>query len=176
MGFFSWKTSDTDRSIANVYSDRETFTVHLVTRCGQVFTEHGYEGYGKFGGSDFFGLVAKLNGKTERSTGVDLVYGVTYVTNGELKFYSQHRDFFTWDRDIVHDGKTANQLLDMGWTKGTYKPKVKLPKLVENLPASISPSHDREKWEKWFDALPDSEDCEFQGYFYEISEETSEEE
>ena len=171
MGFFSWKTSDTNRSIANNYSDRETFTVHLVTRCGQIFTENDYGGYGKFADVDFFELVAKLNGKTERSTGVSLVHGTSYVTNGEIKYYSQHRDFFNWARDIVHAGKTANQLLEMGWTMGLHKPKVKLPKLVEKLPDSISPSHDREKWEKWFDALPNSEDCEYQGYFYEISEE-----
>ena len=65
MGFFSWKTSDTDRSIANQYSNRSTFTVHMITEDGQVFTEHDYEGYGEFGGKDFYELVAELNGVTE---------------------------------------------------------------------------------------------------------------
>ena len=30
MGFFSWKTQDTDRSIANNYSTRKTFTVVMI--------------------------------------------------------------------------------------------------------------------------------------------------
>ena len=68
MGFFSWKTSDTDRSIANQYSNRPTFTVHMITEDGQVFTEHDYEGYGDFGGKDFYELVAELNGVTEGTT------------------------------------------------------------------------------------------------------------
>jgi hypothetical protein len=29
MGFFSWLTQDTNESIANNYSDRETFTVFM---------------------------------------------------------------------------------------------------------------------------------------------------
>ena len=68
MGFFSWKTSDTDRSIANAYSNRTPFTVHMITEDGQVFTEHDYEGYGVFGGKDFYELVAELNGVTEGNT------------------------------------------------------------------------------------------------------------
>lgn len=30
MGFFSWKTQDTNKSIANRYSNRPTFTVYMV--------------------------------------------------------------------------------------------------------------------------------------------------
>ena len=30
MGFFSWRTQDTDRSIANDYSNRKTFTVVMI--------------------------------------------------------------------------------------------------------------------------------------------------
>lgn len=62
MGFFSWLTSDTNKSIANNYSTRETFPVHMVTEDGQIFHEKDYDGYGVFGGKDFYTLSAELNG------------------------------------------------------------------------------------------------------------------
>ena len=94
MGFFSWRTSDTDRSIANTYSNRKPFTVHMITECGQVFTEHEYEGYGVFGGKDFYELVAELNGVTEGDTdskrmkGIDICYkdNPTGEPNGTFKY------------------------------------------------------------------------------------------
>jgi hypothetical protein len=75
MGFFSWKTCDTDESIANKYSNRPTFTVHMIAPDGQVFTEKDYDGYGEFGGKDFYDLLCELNGLPEdRSAGIDLVF------------------------------------------------------------------------------------------------------
>jgi hypothetical protein len=75
MGFFSWHTCDTDRSIANNESDRPTFEVHMITPDGRVFTERDYEGYGEFGGKDFYELLAELNGLgSDRSAGIDLCY------------------------------------------------------------------------------------------------------
>ena len=75
MGFFSWHTCDTDRSIANNASDRPTFEVHMITPDGRVFTERDYEGYGVFGGKDFYELLAELNGLgSDRSAGIDLCY------------------------------------------------------------------------------------------------------
>ena len=75
MGFFSWHTCDTDRSIANNASDRPTFEVHMITPDGRVFTERDYEGYGEFGGKDFYELLAELNGLgSDRSAGIDLCY------------------------------------------------------------------------------------------------------
>jgi hypothetical protein len=75
MGFFSWKTCDTDESIANNCSTRPTFTVHMIAPDGRVFTEKDYEGYGEFGGKDFYDLLCDLNGLPEdRSAGIDLVF------------------------------------------------------------------------------------------------------
>lgn len=74
MGFFSWKTSDTDRSIANNYSGHPTFDVYMITPEGQVFTEKDYEGYGEFGGKDYYQLLAELNGVKDRAAGADLVF------------------------------------------------------------------------------------------------------
>jgi hypothetical protein len=160
MGFFSWKTSDTQRSICNNASERETFTVHMVTREGQVFTEKSYEGYGEFGGIDFYYLVAQLNGKRTRTEGIELVEGVRYVTNGTHKYFADGHDFFSWD-EVIHDGKCANELVKMGWKHGVEKKDdVVLPKLVERLPIN-------KDWKEWFDALPQSEECKYQGFFYD---------
>jgi hypothetical protein len=62
MGFFSWKTQDTDKSIPSHYSNRETFRVQMLDNKGNVFTETEYEGYGVFGGKDFYELLAEMNG------------------------------------------------------------------------------------------------------------------
>jgi len=75
MGFFSWHTCDTDRSIANKYSEKQTFTVHMITPDGRVFTENDYDGYGEFGGKDFYELLAELNGLgSNRDAGIDLSF------------------------------------------------------------------------------------------------------
>ena len=74
MGLFSWNTCDTDRSIACEGSDRSTFIVHMITLDGRVFKEENYEGYGEFGGKDFYELLAELNGKSGREDGIDMCF------------------------------------------------------------------------------------------------------
>ncbi len=69
MGFFSWKTQDTDKSIANEYSNRKTFRVQMLDNKGNVFTESEYEGYGVFGGKDYYELLAEMNGFESDKTG-----------------------------------------------------------------------------------------------------------
>jgi hypothetical protein len=69
MGFFSWNTQDTDKSIANQYSNRKTFRVQMMDNKGNVWTENEYEGYGRFGGKDYYELLAEMNGFTSDKTG-----------------------------------------------------------------------------------------------------------
>ncbi len=61
MGFFSWKTSDTHRSISNIYSSRGTFPVYVLCPDGTKIKEENYEGYGEFGRRDIYALVAQWN-------------------------------------------------------------------------------------------------------------------
>lgn len=64
MGFFSWKTSDTNKSISNIYSSRGTFPVYVLIPeefGGGYIEEINYEGYGNFGGQDIYSLVARWN-------------------------------------------------------------------------------------------------------------------
>ena len=62
MGFFSWKTQDTDKSICNEHSNRKTFRVQMIDNKSNVWTEDNYDGYGRFGGKDFYELLAEING------------------------------------------------------------------------------------------------------------------
>jgi len=57
MGQFSWITSDTDKSIL---ADGHQ-SVKMLSPDGRVFHEDNYEGYGVFGGKDYFELLAELN-------------------------------------------------------------------------------------------------------------------
>ena len=87
MGFFSFKTNDTNRTIWNKYSKaRRTFPVHMVDHLGNQWVENDYEGYGVFGGKDFYELLAEMNGlrpndsppedyaESMRDLGIDLWY------------------------------------------------------------------------------------------------------
>ena len=82
MGFFSWITQDSNRSIANKYSRRKTFTVYMVNPVTkEAYIESNYEGYGEFGGKDFYELVAELNGKKDRNEGIDIAFsGEEYIS------------------------------------------------------------------------------------------------
>jgi hypothetical protein len=84
MGFFSWRTQDTNQSIPNifaVYNDEghEVFTVYMTDDKGNQWREDEYEGYGVFGGKDFYVLLAEMNGLSltgdldkDRSLGISL--------------------------------------------------------------------------------------------------------
>ena len=69
MGFFSWNTQDTDKSIANEHSNRKTFRVQMMDNKGNVWSESEYDGYGRFGGKDYYELLAEMNGFTSDKTG-----------------------------------------------------------------------------------------------------------
>ena len=78
MGFFSWKTQDSKKSIANSYSTRPVFTVYMTDDKGNRWKEDKYEGYGEFGGKDYYELLAEMNGispeegKELRIAGIEL--------------------------------------------------------------------------------------------------------
>ena len=74
MGFFSWKTQDTNRSISNSYSTRGTFTVYMVNPLTmESYREDNYEGYGVFGGKDYYELLAEINNMgSDRDIGIDI--------------------------------------------------------------------------------------------------------
>ena len=90
MGFFSWITEDTGRSIVNAYSGLETFKVIMTDDKGNQFVEEDYEGYGEFGGKDYHELLSEMNGGSGyRTEGISLAHdkekkGVRVGSNLEL--------------------------------------------------------------------------------------------
>tara|TARA_R100000773_G_C4219270_1_gene117826 strand:+ start:638 stop:985 length:348 start_codon:yes stop_codon:yes gene_type:complete len=80
MGFFSWYTNDTRKVIWNRFAKgRKVQTVYLIDNKGNKYKEDNYEGYGVFGGKDFFVVVAEMNGiesneNSARSLGIKLVH------------------------------------------------------------------------------------------------------
>jgi len=67
MGFFSWLTADTKKSISSIHSSRRPKTVYLInpkhhpTCPASPIREDAYEGYGVFGSTDVFMWLAKAN-------------------------------------------------------------------------------------------------------------------
>jgi len=76
MGFFSWKTIDTDKSICNIYQDiYNPFKVYMKDDKGNEWIEDNYDGYGVFGGKDYYELLAEMNGlESDRDIGIDLAF------------------------------------------------------------------------------------------------------
>lgn len=95
MGFFSWLTSDTNKSISNTSSDRGALPVYVLIPeefGGGSIYEDNYEGYGEFGGYDIYALVAQWN-KPELCTGdvdIDRSIGIDIACydheNAKLKY------------------------------------------------------------------------------------------
>ena len=65
MGFFSWKTQDTNQTIWNRHSDFGTMRVRMTDNSGNEWIEDNYNGYGVFGDKDFYVLMAEMNGFSE---------------------------------------------------------------------------------------------------------------
>jgi hypothetical protein len=75
MGLFSWKTQDTELSIPCEGASRKTFPVIMLDDKGNKWKESEYEGYGVFGGKDFYELLAEMNGiGSDRGDGISLSY------------------------------------------------------------------------------------------------------
>jgi len=166
MGFFSWKTQDTNKSIPSSYSSKKARPVYLCDNRGNHWYEANYEGYGRFGGKDFYELLAEMNGKTKddlsegqemRDLGINLHFGINAIINLDTKkvYKGSGIDFFHWGDDILEDGMSASQLIDSGdWARITIKEKgIVNPNLVEEL----------DGW-KYTKKAP--KDCPNQGYFY----------
>ncbi len=160
MGFFSWKTADTDESIMNCYGS-DCRTVYLLQPDGDHIQEKAYPGYGVFGGVDAYEWLAEKNlGISERNLGITLTYGARYYQIGEkmyccfnsidsLRLLLPENDFIVFGSyEEKVNGKTFNDREPI-----KVKPEVKFPlKFSFNSNAN-------------YDDLPGSEDCPLQGHF-----------
>jgi hypothetical protein len=74
MGFFSWHTNDTDEPIWNVHTGKHK-TAYMIDNKGNSWREDEYDGYGDFGGKDFYELLAEMNGLPScRNQGLSLAF------------------------------------------------------------------------------------------------------
>lgn len=97
MGFFSWKTADTNESIMNIHSG-ESKPVYLIQPNGEpVVCEPSYNGYGVFGGVDAYEWLAQKNGKGKcREKGIDLAFNTPHEIKVPLKFsFNANADYDT---------------------------------------------------------------------------------
>ena len=73
-GQFSWMTHDTNDQIGS--EKQNTIDVYMYDNEGNKWKETRYDGYGNFGGQDYYDLVATMNGyDADREKGVDLAFG-----------------------------------------------------------------------------------------------------
>ena len=61
-GQFSWMTQDTGEQIGS--QDENQIPVYMFDDKGKYYYENDYDGYGVFGGKDYYDLVAEMNGYT----------------------------------------------------------------------------------------------------------------
>lgn len=73
MGYFSWKRSDDGKPIRNRYTEDGPTPVKMIDDKGNEWIELDYDGYGMFGGKDYYELVDEMNGgRGDRLRGIDL--------------------------------------------------------------------------------------------------------
>lgn len=72
-GQFSWMTQDTGQQIGS--QDENKISVYMFDDKGKYWFERDYEGYGVFGGKDYYELLDQMNGGSgDRSKGIDLAF------------------------------------------------------------------------------------------------------
>jgi len=75
MGQFSWISRDGDQIVsAPSYGQKVWMVFKSEDESNVVVREDDYEGYGEFGGIDYYELVARMNGKETRDEGIDLAF------------------------------------------------------------------------------------------------------
>lgn len=82
-GQFSWFTQDTNSQIGS--EPRNRIRVAMFDNKGNMWKEFKYEGYGVFGGKDYYELMAEMNGlESNRSAGIDLAFDEEIPDNQKL--------------------------------------------------------------------------------------------
>jgi hypothetical protein len=79
-GQFSWMTQDTGQQIGS--QEENKIPVYMFDNKGKYYYENDYDGYGVFGGMDYYELLDKMNGgEGDRSRGINLAFGKIKTDN-----------------------------------------------------------------------------------------------
>ena len=111
MGFHSFITQDTDKSISNKYSDKGALPVYMTDNKGNQWHEDDYEGYGSFGDKDFYELLAEMNGMSTRDEGLNLYFSDTPHLQPNLT----ERKNWEWQDLAVENCPNQGYLYDDEW-------------------------------------------------------------
>ena len=85
MGFFSWKKSDDNETIYNRYSSRGATPCVLLDDQGNRWECSNYDGYGVFGGVDYYALLCEMNtGEYNRNRGITLEFSGETIKRPKL--------------------------------------------------------------------------------------------
>ena len=154
-GQFSWMTQDTDTQIG---SEREnTITVYMFSDKGERWEEKRYEGYGEFGGKDYYELLAQMNGveNADRQDGIDIAFGKKKVKGKVLfpalvqdsKFNWKRHDFTeepandpnqSWYQEPEYDDDDYDEYDESKVTEAKALPLDKLTKMIGDKPSCYS--------------------------------------
>lgn len=181
MGFFSWKTADTKKSIWNNCT-KKCKPVYLLQPNGQEpILESSYEGYGVFGSIDAYAWMAKANlpepitvyldDDELRGLGLKLEFGSdsfkspygTFVKSNEkgmllalglISEDDEFTEFVTWSDEI----KLEYGLIVINQVPSEEREEFSFGEIKYPLKFSFRKNAVYEK-------LPASQNCEHQGYF-----------
>jgi hypothetical protein len=85
-GQFSWFTQDTEQQIGSERENTLPF-VYMHDDKGNKWLEKNYEGYGEFGGKDYYELLDQMNGGSgDRSEGIRLAFDNDAIAAGKVSF------------------------------------------------------------------------------------------
>jgi hypothetical protein len=104
-GQFSWMTQDTGQQIGS--QEENMIPVHMYDNEGNSYYESNYDGYGEFGGMDYYELLDKMNGGSgDRSRGIDLAFD-KIKTDSEILYPALvSRPNFDWkSHDFTKEAK-----------------------------------------------------------------------
>lgn len=147
MGFFSFITLNTGISIANVHSPQYTIPVVMILPDGTMYKEEAYQGYGVFGGKDYYVAMAEINGYTEEK--MEELAGKTDDPQQRL------REVAIWGT-AGRDDEYAKKVLESHNIKPIENPLY--PQLLEIIDGDFSLED--------IDFTKPAKQCEFQGFFY----------
>ncbi len=180
MGFFSWKTADTNESIGNIYSVKPASTVYMLAPNGKPpYEEPAYEGYGKFANKDAHEFLLEMNAEDlgidfynlsheeRRLAGIALAVGNVYIhaeTSERWHIFHDYRhvldaNYFSGNfAEVVPElGDTPNNLIE----RGVLLRRDIKDELGIRFPLKFSFNR-----KAVYEDLPASEDCPYQGFFF----------
>lgn len=125
MGCYSWFTQDPSHTRIVISADLFEKPIHMIGKVnGEIVTyteKYGYDGYGHFGGKDYYEFMAEMNGKTLADFGGDKdklrQAGIDMAFDGDLRGYSKKwsHPTLTLVEDDYHNGEPPKSDPDQGF-------------------------------------------------------------